>query len=505
MKALKLFKEYIGPELRLHAIKGDIEKTGWEEVEIGSVVDDSRKVGKDSVFFAIKGTQTDGHEHLEDVVRREPAAIVVEDISRVPSEYRGLLFETESTRKIFAKVCYKFADSPSDGWLNVAVTGTNGKTTVTHMIEHILNEQGLLTGVIGTVDHHVGATKWATQLTTPGSAELTARLQAFARLGTKAMAMEVSSHALSQYRADGVPFNVAVFTNLTRDHLDFHYDMEEYYQAKRRLFSELIPDVRVPKGAAINVEDEYGRKLANSLKIPTLTFGIAEADVVYEIVSQGFSGTELALDIKGEKETLKLAIPSKHNVQNAIAAVAACLLLGMDRAKTLKAISTFPGVKGRLEAVPNSKNVNVFVDYAHTDDALKSVLTSLKLIRDNQKQKAKIITVFGCGGDRDRGKRPLMFNAAFSLSDTVIVTSDNPRTEDPNGILDDILRKLKPEDLNKRVFREIDRKKAIVQALNQASPGDVVLIAGKGHEEYQILGTQKVHFSDCEVVKECLG
>jgi UDP-N-acetylmuramoyl-L-alanyl-D-glutamate--2,6-diaminopimelate ligase len=354
------------------------------------------------------------------------------------------------------------------------------------------------------VDHHVGANKWPTQLTTPGSAELTARLQAFARLGTKAMAMEVSSHALSQFRADGVPFNVAVFTNLTRDHLDFHYDMEEYFEAKRRLFTELIPNVRVPKGAAINVEDEYGRKLATSLKIPLMTYGESEADITYKILQQDFTGTDLELNIKGAKENLKIAIPCRHNVQNALAAVAAVLLLGLDKEKTLKAISTFPGVKGRLEPVANGKNLHVFVDYAHTDDALKSVLTSLKIIRDSQKQKSKIITVFGCGGDRDRGKRPLMFNAAFGLSDTVIVTSDNPRTEDPNGILDDILRKVKPEDLNKKVFREVDRKKAIAMALNQAQPGDVVLIAGKGHEEYQILGTQRVHFSDSEVVKECL-
>ena len=507
MKAIRLFKDLIGPELRLHPQKADAVKGRWEDFEIANVVDDSRKVTKESVFFAVKGSQSDGHDHLDDVVRRNPVAIVVEDVARIPMEYEGLVFEGENTRKFFAKACYRMADSPGESWVNVAVTGTNGKTTVTHMIEHILNGLGHLTGVIGTVDHHIGTTKWATQLTTPGSSELTSRLQDFARLGAKALAMEVSSHALSQYRADGVPFNVAVFTNLTRDHLDFHYDMEQYFSAKRRLFTELLPEVRLPKGAAINVDDEYGRKLSKSLKVSLMTFGEVDADITYKILRQDFAGSELELEFLGVKMPLALRVPCKHNVQNALAAVAATVLLGMEKEKVLELISTFSGVKGRLEFVPNPRNLHIFVDYAHTDDALRSVLTSLNIIRDKQEQdlkrRPKIITVFGCGGDRDRGKRPLMMDAASELSDTVIVTSDNPRTEDPNSILEDILRKVNPQELEQNVFREVDRRKAIGMAISRAQAGDVVLIAGKGHEEYQILGTQKVHFSDVEIVGQC--
>jgi UDP-N-acetylmuramoyl-L-alanyl-D-glutamate--2,6-diaminopimelate ligase len=503
MKAYELYKDLIGPELRLHVENGD--KDSWKTVEIAGVTDDSRKVGKDFAFFALKGMKADGHDLVEEAVRRGSAVLCVEDVSRVPPEYEGLVLEAENTREIFAKACYRFADSPAEGWLNVGVTGTNGKTTVTHMIEHVFNRLGVVTGVIGTVDHHLGSARWPARLTTPDPAELAARLRDFSRLGAKALAMEVSSHALAQRRADGIPFNIGVFTNLTRDHLDFHYDMDDYFGAKLRLFAELIPEVRNPKGAVINVDDEYGRRLASRLKIPVVTFGREEASVVYEILEETFAGTKARLNIAGTNHELMLSVPCRHNLQNALAALGAALAAGLDKVKALEALADFTGVRGRLEAVPNSRGVHVFVDYAHTDDALKSVLSSLSAIGDRMSPRPRMITVFGCGGDRDRGKRQLMFEAASGFSDVVVATSDNPRTEDPNRILDDVLARAKKEDMGARVFREPDRRRAIGLALEKARPGDVVLIAGKGHEEYQILGTQRLEFSDQAAAREILA
>ncbi len=505
MKAQNLFKDLIGPDLRLHS-----DKTLWEQLDIQTLTDDSRKVTEGSLFFALKGAREDGHDHLEQALKRKPAALCVEDLSKVPSEFEGPILEAESTREVFAKVAYRLQLSPADHWLNIGVTGTNGKTTIIHVIEHILSQQGTPTAVIGTVDHHLGEKHWDTNLTTPGTLELTSRLQDFKSLGTKAFVMEVSSHAIAQHRADGVPFNIGVFTNLTRDHLDFHRDMEEYFETKMRLFTNLIAKTRVPRGAVINIADAYGARLAGFIKIPLITFGTADADLAVTILEEDFTGTKFTVTYKDQTYGATLTMPSRHNIQNAMAALGVAILAGYDFVKSLQAVSTYKGVKGRLEAVPNKKGLHVFVDYAHTDDALKNVLSSLDAIRKSQKSSAKIITVFGCGGDRDRGKRPLMFAEADLRSDLVIVTSDNPRTEDPNLILDDILKNAKASDFNQRVWREVDRKKAIHKALEHARAGDVVLIAGKGHEEYQILmgadgKTKKHDFSDRQVVEEFLA
>jgi len=502
MKAKLLFKDLLGPDFRVHPLNEN--PPAIDALEITSVTDDSSKVTKGGIFFAVRGTKFDAHDHLSEVIRREPAALCVEDVSRVPSEFEGVVFEAENVRLIYAKACYQFAQSPADNWLNVAVTGTNGKTTVAHMIEHILRSLGTPIGVIGTIDHHLGEHRWPTRLTTPGPFELAMRLKEFSDRGAKALVMEVSSHALSQFRADGIPFNIGIFTNLTRDHLDFHCDMNEYFEAKARLFTDLIPSQRSPRGAVINMDDEFGQQLARRLKMPLIRFGRSHAELTYQILEENFAGTLAQIEIEGEKEILRLNVPCRHNLQNALAALGAGILMGLKKKELLKCLEGYHGVKGRLESVRNSKNIFAFVDYAHTDDALKSVLSSLDTIRKGLQQKSKIITVFGCGGDRDRGKRPMMYEAALKFSDKIIVTSDNPRTEDPHQILDEVLKNAKSEDMGSRVFREVDRRKAIALAVEKAGPGDVILVAGKGHEDYQIQATQRIPFSDSEVLSEIL-
>ncbi|HEX4922813.1 MAG TPA: UDP-N-acetylmuramoyl-L-alanyl-D-glutamate--2,6-diaminopimelate ligase, partial [Bdellovibrionales bacterium] len=366
--------------------------------------------------------------------------------------------------------------------------------------------QGLDTGVIGTINHHLRDKIWPTELTTPGSVELHGRLRDFADHGAKALAIEVSSHALSQHRGEYIDFDAAIFTNLTRDHLDYHSTMDEYFAAKAKLFTGLLPrSKKSRKAAVINSDDSYGRQLAAIAKAPVVTFGQSQSDFKFEILSEDFSGSQIQYDFRGSRHAVKVKIPCRYNVYNAAGALACVLALGLDAAKARSDLESFMGVKGRLERVVHGRKFHVFVDYAHTDDALTNVLDSLGAIRAKQAQKSRIITVFGCGGDRDKGKRPLMAQAAVRGSDFVVITSDNPRTEDPDKIIQDIVAGVPKTALGKTVLTETLRRDAIETALEIAQDGDVVLIAGKGHEDYQIIGKQKYPFSDVEIVREILS
>ncbi len=464
---------------------------------------DSRKVDKNSVFVAIRGSQVDSHRYLSEVLEKNPLAVVFEGDDGFGENSTTLKLQVKNSREALDLLASRFYGDPSRQLLMFGVTGTNGKTSSTYLFEHIFTSMGFPTGVIGGNRHFLGTQSWPTGNTTPGSLELQGRLAEMRDLGAKAVAMEVTSHALDQRRADSVHFNVVLFTNLTRDHMDYHKDMPKYFAAKQRLFTDLLwKSGKVPHNAVINIDDPYGRRLRVAGFAGLWTFGKCKtADFQFEITSGDFASTQFHL--KTPKGQLNASVPlcGLHNVYNVVGVLAAVASLGIPVDYAVRALQNFPGVPGRLQKVKVPGDLNVFVDYAHTPDALENVLKALKEIRRQKESSQRIITVFGCGGDRDKGKRPQMAKVAEEHSDLIVVTSDNPRTEDPMSIISDIMAgfiKMKP-------FVEQDRRAAIALALHQARPGDVVLVAGKGHEDYQILGTEKIHFSDLEAVQEILS
>lgn len=479
----------------------------WGETasnDVSSLCADSRKIETGCVFVAIKGYSVDGHNFIEEAVDKGAIGLVVQDESLVPERYKGALVQVEDTREALDRLASRYYGNPADHLFCVGVTGTNGKTSVAYFVEKLLKHFQWDTGVLGTVDHHLNHHVWESQLTTPDAITLHKRLNEFRVLGAQAVCFEVSSHALVQKRVDGIPFDVAVFTNLTRDHLDYHKTMGEYFLAKERLFSDVLWSSKSKKSlAVINNDDEYGKKIRVAESAQVWTYGKSDADFTYTDVEDSFSGTSFYLTTPRASGRVFLPVIGEHNVANAVAAIAVAMFAGASLETCIQALESFSGAPGRLERVRAVKDRFVFVDYAHTDDALRNVLSSLASVRDSQKEKVDIITVFGCGGDRDKGKRSLMMKTAEKFSDKIFLTSDNPRTEDPRQILDDALEgasdSLKSSD---KLVVEVDRKKSIERALIEGKPGDVILIAGKGHEDYQIIGTEKLPFSDFKVVEE---
>jgi UDP-N-acetylmuramyl-tripeptide synthetase len=477
----------------------------FSESEVSGVFNDARLVTKGSVFVAIKGNARDAHEFIPQAIMNGALALVVEERSRIPEDYRGFVLQVPNSREVLDILAARFHQDPGQELFCFGVTGTNGKTSVTYMIESILTAANVPTGVIGTVNHHLGDRVWETNLTTPDPVFLQERLRQFREAGAKAVAMEVSSHALDQKRVDSVPFNTVIFTNLTRDHLDYHKTMENYHEAKQRLFTDLLwKTTKVPCFAIINIDDKYGRRMRVADPAILWTYGAKNADITYKITSMDFTLTEFKIKTPLGEADVSLPMAGVHNVMNSLAAIGAGLSAGVPLEVCVKAIGKFTGVPGRLQSVPNSKNLSVFVDYAHSPDALENVLQALQKVRSNLESSAKIWTIFGCGGDRDKGKRPLMAQMALQFSDKVVVTSDNPRTEDPAAIISDIMAGI-PDNSKNQVQMFVDRKEAITKTLQQAAAGDVILIAGKGHEDYQIIGTTKFPFSDVKIVEEVLG
>ncbi len=511
------------------------------DVEVSSIYFDNRKIVSGSIFVAIRGVQTDGHKFLLKAIQAGAISIVIEaedaekaasflQRENLPTEHIIVAF-AKSTRLALAELAAANKNFPSRELFTVAVTGTNGKTTSTYMIEHVLNSGGLPTGVIGTIDHHLENRVWPTSMTTPDSVEFQSRLSDFLEHGARAVALEASSHALDQRRLDCVDFDLAIFTNLSRDHLDYHHAMEEYFLAKHRLFSELLIGSSKSKRVALfNAGDIWSSRSRDLLEksffgspspLTLWSFGEAlqspNAEFRYRVKSQGFDGVGFELLSAFGNFEIHLTMPGLHNIENAIGAFAAGVLAGMEPAAIVKALTKLKGVPGRLERVPNARDLRVFVDYAHTDDALKAILAMLDAIRRQAQSDgvlssaahlhrdsgAKLITVFGCGGDRDRGKRPLMMRAALDGSDAVVLTSDNPRSEDPEQILDDAMAAVQTFE-HVKVRRYVDRRVAIAKALEIAQSGDVVLIAGKGHETTQQIGDTKHPFSDVQVAHEIL-
>lgn len=492
----------------LFSIFPEVPLNLYSFVELSEICNDARKVKSYSVFVAIKGEKKDGHSFIPEAIRNGAIAIVCENKDSIPADFKGFVLQVPNSRRALDLLASRFYNDPGKELFCVGVTGTNGKTSTTYMIESILNANNISTGVIGTINHHLNISNhskvWESDLTTPDPIVLQSRLREMKDLGAKAVAMEVSSHALEQRRVDSVPFNAAVFTNLTRDHLDFHMDMNSYFRAKERLFLELLRETyKFPSFAIVNFDDSWGRKLRIPDPSIIITYGRKDADLCYRILEMNYDYTLFELFSPAGTKQVRLPMAGIHNVQNAIAALAVGFTAGVSLEKGIQALEIFTGVPGRLQTVPNQKNKFIFVDYAHTPDALENVLKSLEKIRLAKKNNAQLWTVFGCGGDRDKGKRPLMGAIASQISDKVIVTSDNPRTEDPESIILDILNGV-PAELKNKVQKVIDRTTAIESAVSQMSEGDILLIAGKGHEDYQIIGTEKLPFSDYKIVQSFL-
>jgi len=458
------------------------------EANVKDINIDSRNLKKRAPFFAFKGAVVDSHDYISDVYKSGIVPFVVAErkVEGVPTVI------VEDGRKALANACRNFFEKPDEELQKIAVTGTNGKTTVSYIIDSILRAAGHKPVLVGTTGVVFGDTFVDLDSTTPSTYEFFKVLKQAVDAGVDALVMEVSSHALHQHRVNGVVFDVGIFTNLSGDHLDYHKTMEEYFEAKKILFTPEYSNVGV-----IGIDNDYGLQLFKEAEVDKISYGLSpKAEFTAEEIWFGLDGLKAKLVCPAGVIEIKSALVGLHNFQNIMSAAAGCIMLGIDNDHIKQGIEELKNIPGRLEKFERSNGAYIFVDYAHTDDALQNVLEALGSFKEK-----KLITVFGCGGDRDKSKRPRMARAAELDSDVVIVTSDNPRTEDPLEIIEDILVGFENAD---NVIITPDRSMAIRQAVTMAEEKDIVLIAGKGHEDYMILGTEKSHFDDREEVKKYL-
>jgi UDP-N-acetylmuramoyl-L-alanyl-D-glutamate--2,6-diaminopimelate ligase len=478
---------------------GAIAATGQLDVEAFDVTHDSRACEPGSVFVAIRGEKIDAHRFIPQAVERGAIAVISE-LAR-GSENAAAWIQVAGARSALAHSAAAVHRHPSERIKLVGITGTNGKTTTAHLIDSIIRASEGTSAMFGTITHRVGNECAEAANTTPEASDIQRMLARAVDAGCQSAVMEVSSHAIELHRADALRFDVAVFTNLTRDHLDYHETMESYFAAKEKLFNGSLGSS--PRVSVINLDDEYGCMLLRSAKGDRTTYGLGQlADVGtddFKLSPRGIAFT--ARTPVGEVEIVSPLVGRFH-VYNTLAAIAAGLALGASLDAIARGVANCRTVSGRFEqvAIDGSPQPSfaVYVDYAHTDDALRNVLQTAREVAGA----GRVITVFGCGGDRDRTKRTPMGEIAASLSDVAIVTSDNPRTEDPEAIIEDIEPGLKKTE--RMYFKVTDRREAIFRAVEEAREGDVVLIAGKGHETYQVIGERKIHFDDHEVAKEAM-
>lgn len=484
--------------------------------EITAIACDSRKVIPGALFFALPGALADGHQYIDQAVNNGATALLVEDSSKTSNTVPWVQVPAGCGRKVMSHVASRFYGNSTDNLPLVGITGTNGKTTISYILEGILTAADIPSAVLGTISYRFGNHCIEASHTTPESIELHRQLNQLAALGAKGFVMEVSSHALEQHRVDGCRFDVAIFTNLTRDHLDYHGDMEQYKLAKMRLFSELMqPDeIKPVRHAVINLDDPAGEEFAKVAACPVISYGLhPQAMVTVQNLSLSVKGISATLVTPQGSAGFCSRLLGSYNLSNILAAAAAGHALGFTVETIVKGIENHLTVPGRLQEVPNQKQVTCLVDYAHTGDALQNVLHTLRALSTG-----RLITVFGCGGDRDPGKRSVMGEIAASYADLTIVTSDNPRSEDPLQIIGQIKDGIAPLGLHEYQQWEIaggfiekgficlpDRHEAIRFAVSIAKPGDILLLAGKGHETYQISGREKHHFDDYEEAIKAFG
>jgi UDP-N-acetylmuramyl-tripeptide synthetase len=472
--------------------------TGDEKAEVKDVTHDSRQARSGSLFVAIHGAEQDGHRFVNQVMQQGATGIISE--REPPPDFPGAWLQVSDARAALAQAAATVHHHPSREIKLVGITGTNGKTTTAYLVASIPEAAGEAVAMTGTVEYRIGAERRKALRTTPEASDMQRMLRRAVSEGCRVAVMESSSQAIDLHRCDALSLSVAVWTNLTRDHLDYHKTMEAYFAAKRRLFDGSLGER--PRAAVLNMDDERAAELARVVTDAggrVLRYGLqSQSDVTATNVEHSLAGMRFTLHTPlGERE-LSSPLVGRPHIYNILAAVATGIELGYDLDTICRAVRTCTGAPGRFERVEHEGDFAVVVDYAHTDDALVNVLSTARGVTQG-----RIITVFGCGGDRDRTKRAPMGEAAASLSDVVILTSDNPRTEDPEKILSDVeegmLRCAKP-------YQKIaDRRAAIHQAVREARSGDVVLIAGKGHEDYQIIGKETLHFDDKEVAREALA
>ena len=485
-----------------------------ENLTVSSITNDSRQVGPGTMFVALAGTKFDGHHFASKAVERGAACIVHEKAIEVPDGVCRV--RVQDTRKAYPLLAALISGMPSERLRVIGVTGTNGKTSFTLLLDSILRAAGHSPAVLGTLGARLPLGEGddplvftGRGLTTPDAADLQAVIRRCADLGATHLIMEASSHAIDQRRMDYVHFQGRVFTNLTQDHLDYHRTMEEYAEVKRGLFRR--PEFGEPEYAVLNADNDFGRGLITELTYPVISYGLGKnASLTARITKQDLAGTiaEIFLQDEAKKpETLKAfqteiktPLIGRFNIYNILAASGTAIMEGVGAEAVSEGVRALKLIPGRLQRVENKRGLNVFVDYAHTPDALTNVLTSLREVAGD----AKIICVFGCGGDRDNSKRPLMGRVVAMLADAMVITNDNPRSEDPMAIINDILSGI-PSAGDQPPTIQPDRRLAIKAALEQAHEGDAVLIAGKGHEDYQVFAEHTDYFSDIEAARELLA
>ncbi|CAN5555933.1 UDP-N-acetylmuramoyl-L-alanyl-D-glutamate--2,6-diaminopimelate ligase [soil metagenome] len=469
---------------------------GPADRKVDAIAYDSRRVRPNSLFFALPGEKNDGTRFIDQAIDKGATVIVTDTELRKPN---ATTVQVENTRSALADLAGAFYQQPMRRLKLAAVTGTNGKTTITFLIKHICENARMRCGLIGTVRYEIGERVLPATRTTPESLEIHELLAQMVNAGCKAAAMEVSSHALAQERTRGIEWDVAVFTNLTQDHLDFHGSMERYFDEKAKLFIALAAQEAKKKAVAVvNIDDRYGEKLLDRIgkDVPVVTYGMGtRADFRASNYRPEFSGTSYQLDARGKSYLVRVPLIGRFNVANSLAALAAANALGICVRDAILSLGKSPQVPGRLEAVQVKRQFQVFVDYAHTPDALMNVLKTLRELSPR-----KLIVVFGCGGDRDRQKRPLMARAADQNADFSIITSDNPRKEDPDAIIAEIEKGFRSD----RYEKIADRAEAIARAISLAQPRDIVLIAGKGHEAYQEFADNTIPFDDLQIARRAL-
>ncbi len=468
--------------------------------DILSVEYDSRKVKEGSLFVAIEGYETDGHRFIEKAVKNGAVALVISDkkYAEVGPQIRDdtAVMLSSDTRRALSRLSAIYYNYPSCDIVLIGITGTNGKTSIAYMMESVLKAWGKKCGVIGTINYRWNEIVMPAANTTPESGDLHELISTMKNDGVEYVIMEVSSHALELNRADDLDFNMAIFTNLTGDHLDFHKNFEDYFKAKKRLFHILEKSRKNKRFALVNIDDSWGKKIyneKNNYSYPFISFGLsAEAlfKPIDESIVNAISGLSFVMEKPERGFKVALHLAGRFHIYNALAVISAMRALDISYGTIKRGLENLSTVPGRFDLLKSDAGFSVIVDYAHTEDALLKLLQSA-----NELKEKRVISVFGCGGDRDKTKRPLMGKVAVENSDVVIVTSDNPRTEDPVRIINDII-----SDIDTSRIEVIpDREKAIGDAIMMAEAGDIVVIAGKGHEDYQIIGKEKIHFDDREV------
>ena len=474
--------------MKLYELIDGIAETKLGNIEISTVTDDTRKVVEDCIFVCVKGGSFDGHTAAAEMLEKGAAAVVCEHDLGLGDKQ----IITDNSRKFYGQLCAAWFGHPEKKLKMIGVTGTNGKTTITNVIKHILISTGHKTGLVGTIQNEIGDEVFHTNNTTPMTFEFMSLLDQMVKAGCEYVVMEVSSFGLVQNRIGTSWFDIAVFTNLTQDHLDYHKDMEDYYQAKKMLFN--ICDY-----ALCNIDDEYGKRLFGEIKCEKAGFSVKQnADCYADGIKIRSTGSSFWFCYGDKSHLVKARMPGLFNVSNLTAAIAVCLKAGLPVDDIISAVENYNGVKGRCEIIPTGRDFTVICDYAHTPDAIENILRSVK-----EYTEGRLICLFGCGGNRDAAKRPKMAVAAAKYADRLIVTSDNPRNEEPEAIINDILAGLSDSSVPYDVV--IDRREAIYYALKIAEKGDIIVLAGKGHEDYQILaGMEHIHFDEREIVAEGL-